>query len=111
MRERGGKLGLDVAGPLMLQTLDGLACAHEGGVVHRDIKPSNILLTRRSGDLVAKLSDMGLAKNFGQAVMSLKTREPPCRLCDQALLLIPHSIFPAEICSSFLFSARSISCI
>jgi hypothetical protein len=70
MDERYGKVPIDVAGPIMLQALAGLACAHENGVVHRDLKPSNILLTGREGSWTAKVSDMGLAKNFGQAGLS-----------------------------------------
>ena len=42
------------------QVAAGLHFAHEKGVVHRDIKPSNILATR---DHVAKILDMGLARN------------------------------------------------
>lgn len=41
------------------QVLDGLAYAHEHGLVHRDIKPQNILVTREG---VAKLADFGIAK-------------------------------------------------
>lgn len=37
---------------------DGLAHAHENGIVHRDIKPSNILLTTK---LEPKVADFGLA--------------------------------------------------
>jgi len=38
---------------------DGLAHAHEHGVIHRDIKPANILLNEK---VVAKIGDFGLAR-------------------------------------------------
>jgi serine/threonine-protein kinase len=45
------------------QMLDGLAAAHEHGVVHRDFKPENILGARlASGPLAVKILDFGLAK-------------------------------------------------
>ena len=45
---------------IAVQVLDGLAHAHEHGIVHRDVKPSNVLLA--DGDRVStRLLDFGLA--------------------------------------------------
>jgi serine/threonine protein kinase len=42
---------------------DGLAHAHENGVIHRDIKPANILLTPKAEP---KVGDFGLARPAGE---------------------------------------------
>jgi Tol biopolymer transport system component len=44
---------------LLLGVADGLAAAHQAGILHRDIKPDNILVSRNG---YAKLADFGLAK-------------------------------------------------
>jgi serine/threonine protein kinase/tetratricopeptide (TPR) repeat protein len=44
---------------LLLGVADGIAVAHEAGILHRDIKPENILLAKNG---YAKLADFGLAK-------------------------------------------------
>jgi serine/threonine protein kinase len=46
----------------LLDILDGLAYAHQEGMIHRDIKPANILLTR-GGQAV--LADFGIAQIVG----------------------------------------------
>jgi sorbitol-specific phosphotransferase system component IIA len=69
LEARGGILTFDEAVPIMLQTLEGLAFAHKQGFVHRDLKPGNIFLTAEVRG-VAKIADMGVAKNFQMAGFS-----------------------------------------
>ena len=58
-RCHAGALPLKEAVDLACQLCDGLAKAHDLGIVHRDIKPANVLLTK---DGLPKLTDFGLAK-------------------------------------------------
>ncbi|MEM6990495.1 MAG: protein kinase [Myxococcota bacterium] len=63
--DRSPRLAWPRVRALMLEILDGLACAHDHGVVHRDLKPENIFLasdTDHGQNTSVKLVDFGIAK-------------------------------------------------
>ncbi|WP_331734511.1 protein kinase domain-containing protein [Streptomyces atratus] len=63
---------LDVA----VQCARGLQHAHDQGVVHQDVKPANILLDVSANDLVAKVTDFGLARACATAAAAATDTVP-----------------------------------
>jgi serine/threonine-protein kinase len=68
--ERGGPMDESRVLRIALQIARALDHAHHAGLVHRDVKPDNILVT---GEGVAKLCDLGLAKDRAEPGKPLGT--------------------------------------
>jgi Tol biopolymer transport system component/tRNA A-37 threonylcarbamoyl transferase component Bud32 len=62
LREKQDSISFKQAIDIGIQVADGLAAAHEKGIVHRDIKPENIMIRK---DGIAQVMDFGLAKLRG----------------------------------------------
>lgn len=56
---KSGPLSIERAVDYVVQAAEGLAYAHEKGMVHRDVKPANLLLDH---DTTVKILDLGLAR-------------------------------------------------
>lgn len=66
--EKSGAYDVGEATRLVSEACQGLAAAHQHGLIHRDIKPANLLLTQ---DGTAKVADFGLAKRAEKQSMMM----------------------------------------
>ena len=62
LREENRSFSVKQTVDIGVQIADGLAAAHEKGIVHRDIKPENIMIRK---DGIVQIMDFGLAKLRG----------------------------------------------
>jgi serine/threonine protein kinase len=87
--KRQGPMDPQEAILIFMQVANGLAYAHERGLVHRDIKPGNIMLTyfKTEGKqpiLQVKLLDFGIAKLVKQDPLS--KAQPPAGMADTSTM-------------------------
>ena len=69
-----GRFTFSQAIPLILPICSALNVAHRQGIVHRDVKPANIVIHHtEDGSVVIKLIDFGIAKQFFEPTIDLKT--------------------------------------
>ena len=68
VKENGGPLDFDLAANYIRQAAEGLAYAHQSGLIHRDIKPANLLVDPKG---TIKLLDLGLARFVDDKAPSL----------------------------------------
>jgi len=62
-----GDITLQRALEIASQIFDGLAAAHDAGIIHRDVKPENVLIDRQGR---VRILDFGLAKLHGASVIT-----------------------------------------
>ncbi len=74
------------------QILDGLAHAHQRGIIHRDVKPSNVLLADADG-ISVRLLDFGLAQ-FDEAETLTAVGDVPGTLA----YISPERLLGREAC-------------
>ena len=84
MMRQQGRLPMPTIVEVFRQVCEGLAAAHEQGVIHRDLKPQNIMVDK-SGRVV--VTDFGLAKSLEHAGLTEAGK----------ILGTPHYMSPEQV--------------
>ena len=71
LKDKKDKLSEKQKLEISIQVAEGLAAAHEKGIIHRDIKPENIMIRK---DGIAQIMDFGLAKLYADKNVSRLTK-------------------------------------
>lgn len=88
--EREGPVSPERLAPLVLQLCEGLAAAHDQGIVHRDVKPDNLFLVKRTGEgPLLKILDFGVSKFRDHGTDALRSRTG-------VVLGTPHYMAPEQ---------------
>ncbi|MCC7392657.1 SUMF1/EgtB/PvdO family nonheme iron enzyme [Candidatus Sumerlaeota bacterium] len=91
---------------ILRSACEGLAHAHENGIVHRDIKPHNIMVEQRArGKWRVKIMDFGIAHADANAQMTMMNNQEQLTVTGQAIGT-PSYMSPEQIRGSGV-SAKS----
>ncbi len=71
LARRLGALPFDWVWRIGAQLCAALSAAHAAGIVHRDMKPQNVLILDARMELVARLTDFGIARQVGVDLTTL----------------------------------------
>lgn len=94
------RIPLQEALQMFIQICDGMAYAHDHGVIHRDLRPDNIFLVDRGGEPeLVQIVDFGVAKKLHDSKQKLTY--------PGELLGTPEYMSPEQILASSALDARS----
>ena len=115
--KRGKPLETNIAGICIAGVLSGLEIMHKKKMVHRDIKPPNILVkTDSSGNIISKITDLGIAKKYSESGGSVLTQRgaamgtilymPPEQIRDTRSVREPADLYSVGVTLYYLLTGR-----
>lgn len=94
--KRAGPMRPEEALPLLQDMAEGLAAAHDAGVIHRDFKTANVVLVPSpDGGVRAVVTDFGVARSLQNEETSTITE--PGRLVGTPAYMAPEQVEGAEV--------------
>ena len=102
--DRDGAMPVPEVRRILREASQGLAAAHDAGIIHRDIKPENIMLEGR--DQRVLLMDFGIAKAMGAATG--EEGDPSVALTTTGIIIgTPQYMSPEQACGDKTIDART----
>ena len=102
--DRDGAMPVSEVRRILREASQGLAAAHDAGIIHRDIKPENIMLEGRDKRIL--LMDFGIAKAMSAATG--EEGDPSVALTTTGIIIgTPQYMSPEQACGDKTIDART----